>query len=423
MDGGRFISHVKPSMVDMINALEKKIGIDVKYFLKNTPSLLTVTIISTIFGLISSIIMARLLSKDIYGTYLYVLTLINTLSIFSISGMSTAVQRDASRGFDGILVAGSKIRFKWSFLGSLVLIGAGIYYLTQGNLLLSKCLFLSALFFPFVYSFDTFFNFVMGKMLFNKYALYKTIIITINATSVVALVLATENIFWALLAYFISFSVLQLILWKKTVQKDKTNDCVDNESIKYGKVLTLQGTIPMVANQFDNIVIANSLGMGDLAVFTIALYVGSFANVPLDIISNLIFPKVAKKDKKEGTIAVLKNLKYIIMLSIIICGFFAILVPFLIPLFYSASYHDSIFYAQLILVAQVAFAPGAILNQMLKAQARSREMLRILLITRILEIVLFAVMIPLLGLLGAVIVRIINNLGFSLITYILIKRG
>lgn len=423
MDGGKYIKQLKLFFLLYIERIERRVQLDLKYFLKNTPSLLTVTIVSTVFGLISSIILTRLLSKDLYGTYLYVLTLIGTISIFSVTGMSTAVQRDASRNLDGILVEGTKIRFKWSLVGSVVLIAGGIYYLSTGDVLLGKCLLIASAFFPFLYSFDTFLNFIMGKMYFNKYALFKTIIIISNTLAILGAIIITKDIFWAITAYLISFSVVQIYLWRKTVQKDKENDSVDDESIHYGKVLTLQGTIPMLANQFDSIIIANFLGMGDLAIFTIALYIGNFATVPLDIISNLIFPKIAARGNDEGTALVFKKLKYVLALSIVICGIFAIIVPFLIPLLYSAKYQDSVFYAQIILIATVVFSPGAVLNQMLKAQGRSREMLRILIASRVVEIALFIIMIPLLGLLGAALVRILNNLGFTLISYYIIKKS
>ena len=144
--------------------------------------------------------------------------------------------------------------------------------------------------------------------------------------------------------------------------------------------------------------------------------------LPREIILNVAFPKIARLENREGAEVVIKKAKYFVFVSTLICGFLAIIIPFVIPFLYTTSYSDVIFYAQLMLIAEVAGSPGSLFNQTLKAQGRASELFKLTTITNIIEIALFFVMIPLFGLLGGVFVRIMYNLSLSIMSYVLLKN-
>lgn len=414
-------SKFKSYILAKITWLEKKVGLDIMYYIKNAPFLITITLISTLFGLISSMALARITSQESYGTYIYVLTVLSLLSIFSITGMNTAIQRAASRSNDKILTEGTKSRFKWSLLGSIVIFAISMYYFYSGNIILGKCFLFSTFIFPFYASFDSFLYFFMGKMKFNLYTLNKSILLIFPVIMILVILTITNDILWIIVVYLSSYTIIQLYLWNRTLKTEKLNDKLDNEEIKYGKVLTLQGLIPTIVNQLDTIVIGNFLSLSQLAIFSIAVYVQNFAQTPRGILMDLIFPKIARMDNHSSTKIVLEKVKYVLIISIIISAIFAVIIPFIIPLIYSNKYSDSIFLSELLLISEIVSAPGGVFTQALKAQRRSKDLWNLNISSRGIQAILIIVLIPLLGLLGAVVVRIIYGILVSFIAYYIIK--
>ena len=277
---GKFFIYVKKYAIQKISELEKKLEVNLRFFISNVPYLVIITVISTIFTLLSSILFnSGLCLRSLMNIYLYILTILNTLSIVSLTGMNTAVQRASSRGYDGILKAGTKTRFKWSLIGSFIILAIAIYYFFLGNMLFLKCFLIGSLFFRFIPALDSFLYLLMGKMQFKKYTIYKIMMITIPTTVVLITLILSKNIFWTFFSYIALFSIIQVYLWRITVENEELNNEVDEESIKYGKNLTIQGIIPIIANQIDSIIIGNYFNFASLVIYSIAVYITSYADI------------------------------------------------------------------------------------------------------------------------------------------------
>lgn len=411
-------------ILDLIENWEKKINVDLKYFIKNIPALITFTFISTLMSITSSIIFTRTVSQELYGVYVYIFTVFGTLSFFTVNGMNIAVQRASSRGYDGVLNESTRIRLKWSILGSVTIIALSFYYYFYAeNLILAQCLLLSAFIFPFYYSLDLAQDFLSGKKMFKKYSYFKILISVITTLSSVFVLIMTKNILFALATNLIINSVTQIYIYIYTTRNVKTNNKTDDESISYGKNLTVQGLIPLVTSQIDTIFIANFLGFEQVAIFNIAVAAQSFSSIPRSIIQSLVFPKIAVMNKREGAKVLFKNLKFLIIVSIISCIILALLFPILIPLMFTKSYSDSIIIAQILLIAEIVASPGGIFTQMLKAQGRAGDLFRLSLYTRIISTALLFIFIPVLGVLGAVLVRIIYNLISTIYSVYIAKKS
>src|SRR3989344_1427326 len=93
---------------------------------------------------------ARLLPKEIYGTYSYIIAWISVLGAFALTGMDTAVIQSVSRGFDNSLIAGLKKKIRYGFLGTLAALIISAYYFYSDNQTLSLTFFIGAVFIPFL---------------------------------------------------------------------------------------------------------------------------------------------------------------------------------------------------------------------------------------------------------------------------------
>ena len=90
---------------------------------------------SSAAALVLALFVARIVSKNDYGDYQYVISLISTLSIFSLSGLGGAVLQSVARGFDQSLPDGFWLNLKWSFGVALAAVCVSGYYFYGNELL------------------------------------------------------------------------------------------------------------------------------------------------------------------------------------------------------------------------------------------------------------------------------------------------
>src|SRR3989344_3716746 len=121
---------------------------DLLYTLKGGSVLTLNNLISTAISFTLAIFFARLLPKEVYGTYSYILAWVSVLGIFALPGMDTAVIQSVSRGFESSLVLGLKKKIRYGTLGTLAALIIGGYYLYNGDQTLATIFFISAVFIP-----------------------------------------------------------------------------------------------------------------------------------------------------------------------------------------------------------------------------------------------------------------------------------
>src|SRR3990167_9761490 len=106
---------------------------DVIYTLKGGSFLSLGNFFSVASSFALAFFFARLLPKEIYGTYSYILAWISVLGVFALTGMDMAVIQSVSRGFESSLIVGLKKKIKYGLLGTLAALLIGVYYFYNGN--------------------------------------------------------------------------------------------------------------------------------------------------------------------------------------------------------------------------------------------------------------------------------------------------
>lgn len=400
--------------MDAIDEILDKLGsyvhLDLKYYVKNSFYLISSNAVSAILGLLLSISFARFLSKEIYGQYGYIMSIFGILAIFTLPGMSTAIVQAVARGHDRVLIDATKEKFKWSILGSIAILGVGIYYFLSGSLLLGKCLMISSLFLPFFQNFQTYNAFLSGKKQFDKVAKYQVIIQAISVPVTAIVIYLSQNLILILIAHLTSFSLLRGYFFR-LASKNMENESTDREALTFGKHMTVTQIPDMFRNHYDKLFIGMFLGFSDLAVYSIAFGFSSIITPLRSIVPTLIFPKLSQMDKKDAYSELKKRLPLIMMGFAILAGVLILLCPYIIPLIYSQKYADSIFYAQILLISFVFAAPVPTLTKALfPSQKEVKKIYKLLTVNAFMEIFLITALILSFGLLGAVIAKLLTRL-------------
>ena len=192
------------------------------------------------------------------------------------------------------------------------------------------------------------------------------------------------------------------------------------EDISYGKHLSVIGAMNLFSIQLDNILIYHLLGPTSLALFSFATMIPERIRTFFGFISSLALPKIAERDQSNTQINLKQKIVQLIIVGLSISLVYIIFVP---PLFHwlFPQYNDAILYSQIFSLSLIAIALN-ISNTALIAQRKQTELYYINTITPIGKIILTILGVWYLGILGAVISRIVGYVMSLLFTSYFLKN-
>lgn len=402
----------------MIKKLENLLGINLGYIIKGGSYLLSSHFISIALRLLLSIALARFLTKQVYGQYNFIFSIIGVIAIFALPGMASATIRAVARGYEGTYLEIIKTKIKYALIGFFILACIIVYFIFKNDLHLAKYLLIAAIFFIPQYCLLEYTNFFIGKKDFKKVAIFDIIVIAIYTTLTIIVTYLTRDLFWIILTLIGSISVSYFIFFLISL-KYKKNNQIKKSLIRYGKHLTLIEAIPLIGVHIDKLIVTYFIGFEALAIYAIALIIPQQMRDVTKSIIPIFSPKFSELNQEEVYPKIRKKLIYLIILSIILGLVMIILTPYLIPLIWSQKYIGSIYYAQLLIIATVVVLPTIVLMNLLKAQKKKKEVLKINIFITLLKIILMIILIPKFKLLGVVLSIFIYRIIGSIYAYYL----
>lgn len=241
---------------------------------------------------------ARFAAKETYGIYTYLQSWFGALVFLSLPGLSNAVFRSASRNFDGDLLRGIFLRFKFSTLASLAFLVLAAFFRFSKKLELSNGLIYAAIFAPLLYALSDYRSFLHGKMRFGLSALiggilsaFRTavvifgILLGLGGASIFSLNLFTQ----ALVLIFGFFVTLHLC----------TNKERDKEFLSFGTILSGIAILGAISYQIDRLSVGSLLSMSELANYGMAFLLTEPLREFGVILYRLFFPRLAAQQKTD----------------------------------------------------------------------------------------------------------------------------
>lgn len=411
---------IKKLILNFLIRSQKFTGTDNVYIAKFGSYLTIGNIISTITAILLSIAFARLLPKETYGQYRYLLSIFALLSLASLRGINDAIIRAVANGFEGTLKQGFKTKLKWSLIGSVASIGVAIYFWTQGNAEFAISFLIIALFLPLFKSGEVYQSYLSGKKLFGKRVSYVAIVQVLATALMISTLLLTKNLIILILVYFVSYSTLRLFFLFWTIKKTKPNNIDDPKSISYGKHLTLIGLLVLAAEEIDKVLLFNFVGPVQLAIYSFASLPIERLMDPLTGIQELAFPKLSTRPAEE----IKKNLPKKLAKSVIFIVAIIVVYNIFAPLFYKIlypQYLDAVFYSRLLSLTLLVF-PISMMALSLQAKMKTKDLYKISIINGFNQIVLLVILTPIWGILGVILAKFITLVFYFFITWFFFKK-
>ncbi|MEK7085106.1 MAG: oligosaccharide flippase family protein, partial [Patescibacteria group bacterium] len=287
--------------------LSRTFQTDAEYLARGSFWLTAGKIVGMAASFILSIAYARYLSKDLYGNYRYVLSVLGIAGILALPGLSTAIVRAVAKGAEGTFREAAKIIFFSSFGISLVGLGLSLIFFVQGSTALAFGFIVGALFVPFGEGLGNWRGYWEGKKDFRKKTIYNIASHIFYAAMMLAAVggiflgkLAPTNALALLLgAYFLAHALPNVIFFRKAMRSVPAGAPEDPEAIRYGLHLSVLNIPATIANYIDSILLHAYLGPASLAIYSFAIAPVEQLKAFLSIVPDVAFPKLSEKTYQE----------------------------------------------------------------------------------------------------------------------------
>lgn len=410
------INFLKEKSISVLKWSEQYTKTDMIYLAKGGFWLSLSQSVSSLCALILSIAFANLLPKESFGIYKYVLSVCSILMIPSLNGIFTSFNRSVAMGNEGDLKDGLKTQIKWSLIGSALSIIISIYYLFHHNQILFFCFLIVAAFLPIFSNFNIYNSLLSGRKKFRLLSLFGISELILGLIVIIISLLFTKNPVLIILAYFISYSLIRVILLFRTLKKYPPNENKDPEMISYGKRLTAMRVIGEIYKYLDKVLIFHYIGAIELAIYAIATSAPAQINNLISQIGTLAFPKYAQADKERARKSLKSKILILGLLSIVAFIIYIIIAPFVFKLIFP-KYPEAIIYTQIFAISLLAI-PALIPSTFLYAQKETKKLYKANIFMPIINIAILFISVQF-GLMGVIIGKIFNSfLNFIFLTYL-----
>ncbi|MBT4277278.1 oligosaccharide flippase family protein [Candidatus Falkowbacteria bacterium] len=378
-----------------------------------------------IFGV--SIIWANFIPKEIYGQYKYLLSFVGIFSLFSLTGMGTALTQSLSRKENlNLINKVLKIKIKWSLLGTVLgLILSAYYFFLKSNPILATTFLLISIFHIFINNFPIYQSILVGQRKFDTLIKTNILINLISSLATIITILLTENLIILLFVYLIINSFLQVKTffyiknkYTKEAEKDKEEE---QEVVKYGKQLSALGILSNAANYLDSLIIFNFISPVSLAVYAFAKALPNQFKGLMKNMHSLIVPKVSGNDPRDIKNGLNKKTSYLIVIGSIVFLLYFIFTPFVFDTFYP-KYSESIKYTQLIALGFVVLPARVYLDSIFNAHRLKKSQNFRTIFTNIFFIVTLLILTPLWGIYGVITSKLISYYASFFLSLIFLKK-
>lgn len=336
------------------------------------------------------VVLSRFTSKENFGIYSFILVLISLFSLSSLPGTATALSRSIGIGkkinFNNIL----KNNFKFSLIGSLLLIlTASYYFFIEKNNEIFKLLILSSAFFPFLFSFGTLNGaYFIGKKKFGENALF-TMLNSLFVTSLISLaVIFTDSVFYILLAYLLGTSIPNILIYIYLYVKVDGDLCDEKEVVDYAKFLTKMNFLNVVSTQIDQLILGFLVSKNSVADYRVITALSNTSKNLEKSLNNVLFSKFL--DFKEADLKKYRARRILILLfaGIFISSILLVVQPFFIKVFFGENYENTIFLAEIMILTLVFLPLEIYFTQYFSAYKKNLEIKKTTIILPVVKLAL-----------------------------------
>ncbi len=393
---------------------------DLRYFFSGGRWLLIGYALQVATGLILSVAFANLLPKESFGTYQFILSMAAIASVFTLTGMGSAIIQASAGGSQSALRYGFRVQLLWSSGIALVCAVLTLYYFTQQNTVLGWSFLVVGLLQPFIIGLNLYKWYLQARELFRESAVIETLQRLVPFVAVLGTLLVTTEPFLLIVAYFTSSAISLLCAYVYVVRTHKLTKVADPKLVNYSKHLSVMESFAEAANAADKALIWFFLGGAPLAAYALAQLPVIHLQTIFGFARPLAFPKLARKSMPEIRAILPQKVRLYFFVAVVAVGFYILIAPTLFALLFPL-YPEAVLYSQLLALSVLA-VPRSLVTQAFIAHQRKRELYIINVSVPVIRIGLLAILLWQFGIWGAIAAILITELFAALVQWYLLAR-
>lgn len=241
-----------------------------------------------IFSLGNSVLLTRMGSKELYGEYLFISSIIGLLSITSIPGVRTLILKWSSKGKSDKFSQVTKYSFKWSLLGLVLLIVYGLYNIYITKSVRGLIIIISAFTLPFITSFHNWEPFLKGQKKFGLLTLLNFIKNLILIFGFYIFIVKEAGLIYIVISHFILGALFNSFTYLFVQKKFTERTDIGKQSFNFKKEALSLSVMDLSSSLFsrvDMIIIGSMFASSQLAIYGLVM---KFGDVFIKIIKSTV---------------------------------------------------------------------------------------------------------------------------------------
>lgn len=414
------IKRLQSRFIQLLRWSEKHTKTDMLYLASGGFWLTASNVLGAITSFATSIAFANWLPQGTYGVFRYVISVLPILTIPTLVGIDIALTRAVAQGKESTLYPALSLKMKWGVFGSIGTLALALYYYIQGDMRLMFLFLIAACAIPFMEPFNLFVSFLTGQGKFMLRTYYGTIARVVPTIVLIAIVFFTDNIFILVGGYFLSYSLIRLVVLHYSTKNVPKNGETDLAALGFGKHLSLMSILTTVSVSLDSILIFHFGGAAVLAGYYLAMVPFKQVWNAFSSITTLALPKFSLHNAESLLRTLPQKVWRLYGLVLVIVIVYVIAAPLCFSLLYPQ--YISYVYLSDFFMLQLLFYPANVFYTALTAQAEKKKLYALSITNATGRIVLLLILTPLYGLWGAAAAVMINGLLISILkTYAFYK--
>ena len=352
-------------------------------------------------SILVSVAFARLSSQNLYGQYIFVISIVSFLSLITMPGIRTTIFRSVSKGNDSFYLDATKFSVRWSLLGIPSLILLGLYFFHIKSPVVGASIMIASIFFPLVYSLQSWKNLLKAKEKFGSFFLYESSISISKALIIIGLLITgSKNLLLIMVAYFTIIAFFNSYYFLKSlkyISRDGSKIKWKRDSYEY----TLLNFTSHSFKRIDRILIGLFLPFSQVAIYNIAIKVSDTLFKFTKSSIEAVLPGFFNEEYGFSKFYAVFLLLFLVPIT---------LFPFVeypILFLYTEKYSESVFLAQVYLFAVPFYFLAYVSTQALIKESLNKEAYTARILSIIFFIISSIILIPNLGILGGVIASLV----------------
>lgn len=369
-----------------------------------------------------AVVIGHFLSKESYGIYKYILSLIGLLSLFSLNGIGSAVFQSAAQGYDGVLRRAFWENIRWSaavFAGAAAI---AAYYFWMGNSTFAIGMLIGGCLSPFLASASLFGQFLGGKKDFYRQMAYSVVDSIVPTVLFIGVVILTQDPAALVAMYLLINTLAGLYFYRRTLRAYEANIHKDDPGmLGYSKHLSLIGIINGIASHIDQVLVFQFVGPAQLAIYNFAVAIPDQIKSPAKNLGAMLQAQFVNRTGLEIRAGMRNKVLWLGAGSIAATLGYIALAPFIFGYLFP-NYLDAVWYSQLYALWMLTIALDP-LSTYLVARRLTHELYINSVVYAVFQIASLVVGVLLWGLAGVILARVATRVVISLTNYLLYRRA